>query len=60
MPALATSILIVSHRVTSMERADWILVLDEGKIVEQGLHSDLIKRPGYYQKMWELQNGNIS
>ena len=60
MPALATSILIVSHRVTSMERADWILVLDEGKIVEQGLHSDLIKRSGYYQKMWELQNGNIS
>ena len=60
MPALATSILIVSHRVTSMERADWILVLDEGKITEQGVHTDLIKRPGYYQQMWELQNEKIS
>jgi ABC-type multidrug transport system fused ATPase/permease subunit len=60
MPALAGSLLIVSHRVTSMEQADWILVLDEGKIVDQGLHTDLIQRPGYYQQMWELQNENSS
>lgn len=60
MPALAGSLLIVSHRVTSMEQADWILVLDEGKIVDQGVHTDLIQRPGYYQQMWELQNENRS
>ena len=60
MPALAASLLIVSHRVTSMEQADWILVLDEGKIVDQGVHADLIQRPGYYQQMWELQNENSS
>ena len=60
MTALAGSILIVSHRVTSMEQADWILVLDEGKIVDQGVHADLIQRPGYYQQMWELQNENSS
>ena len=60
MTALAGSILIVSHRVTSMEQADWILVLDEGKIVDQGVHTDLIQRPGYYQQMWELQNENGS
>ena len=60
MPVLAGSLLIVSHRVTSMEQADWILVLDEGKIVDQGVHTDLIQRPGYYQQMWELQNENGS
>ena len=60
MPALAGSLLIVSHRVTSMEKADWILVLDEGKIVDQGVHTDLIQCPGYYQQMWELQNENGS
>jgi ATP-binding cassette subfamily B protein len=60
MTALAGSLLIVSHRVTSMEQADWILVLDEGKIVDQGVHTDLIQRPGYYQQMWELQNENGS
>ena len=60
MPARAGSLLIVSHRVTSMEQADWILVLDEGKIIDQGVHTDLIQRPGYYQQMWELQNENGS
>ena len=60
MPVLAGSLLIVSHRVTSMEQADWILVLDEGKIVDQGVHTDLIQRPGYYQQMWELQHENGS
>ena len=60
MKVMAGSILIVSHRVTSMEQADWILVLDEGKIVDQGVHTELIKRPGYYQQMWELQNENGS
>ena len=39
-----------------MEHADLILVLDEGQIVDQGQHSDLIQRPGYYQQMWALQN----
>jgi ATP-binding cassette subfamily B protein len=57
---MAGSILIVSHRVTAMEKSDWILVLDEGQIVDQGVHKDLIQRPGYYQQMWELQNENNS
>ena len=43
-----------------MEQADWILVLDEGKILDQGVHTDLVQRPGYYQQMWELQNENGS
>ena len=55
MPALAGSLLIVSHRVTSMEQADLILVMDEGQIVDRGQHADLIQRTGYYQQMWALQ-----
>ena len=58
--ALAGCLLIVSHRVTSMEHADLILVLDEGQIVDQGQHADLIQRPGYYQQMWALQNDHNS
>ena len=57
---LAGSLLIVSHRVTSMEHADLILVLDEGQIVDQGQHADLVQRPGYYQQMWALQNDQNS
>jgi ATP-binding cassette subfamily B protein len=42
---------IVSHRLAAVRDADWILVLDEGRIVEQGVHADLIARGGRY---WEL------
>ncbi len=43
--------IIVSHRLAAVRDADWILVLDEGRIVEQGVHADLIVRGGRY---WEL------
>ncbi|HEY9506645.1 MAG TPA: ABC transporter ATP-binding protein [Gemmatimonadales bacterium] len=43
--------IIVSHRLAAVRDADWILVLDEGRIVEQGTHADLIARGGRY---WEL------
>ncbi len=43
--------IIVSHRLAAVREADWILVLDGGRIVEQGTHADLIARGGRY---WEL------
>ena len=55
-PPLAGSILIVSHRVTGMEKADQILVLEDGIIADQGSHVELIQRQGYYQEMFRLQN----
>ncbi len=43
--------IIVSHRLAAVRDADWILVIDEGRIVEEGTHADLIARGGRY---WEL------
>jgi ATP-binding cassette, subfamily B, multidrug efflux pump len=43
--------LIASHRVSAIRDATWIIVLDEGRIVEQGLHADLLARGGRY---WAL------
>ena len=43
------------HLLTGREYMD-----PEGKIVDQGVHTDLIRSPGYYQQMWELQNENGS
>jgi thiol reductant ABC exporter CydC subunit len=49
------STLIITHRLVGLEEVDEILVLHDGKVVERGHHSDLIKKRGFYQRMWELQ-----
>ena len=51
----AQSLLIVSHRVRALESADQILVLDQGQVVQQGRHANLIEQPGIYQSTWALQ-----
>lgn len=48
---------IISHRITTVAEADRIIVLEDGKIVEMGNHSQLIKRNGLYKKVFKIQNG---
>ena len=43
-----SSTMVVSHRLSSVMEANEILVLDEGKIIERGLHEDLVKTGGWY------------
>jgi ATP-binding cassette subfamily B protein len=47
--------LIVSHRVSSAKNADEILILEEGKIIEKGTHSELLALNGYYKKLYVKQ-----
>ncbi|MEA3414241.1 MAG: ABC transporter ATP-binding protein, partial [Nanoarchaeota archaeon] len=49
--------IIIAHRLSTIMNADRIIVLKEGKIVQQGKHKDLIKRKGEYVKLWDLQKG---
>ncbi|MDY0210821.1 MAG: ABC transporter ATP-binding protein [Acholeplasma sp.] len=46
---------IITHRITTAKQADVIIVLEEGKITDIGVHDTLAKKPGLYQKLWEIQ-----
>lgn len=47
--------IIVSHRVSSAKNADYILILDEGQILEQGTHNQLLEQNGYYKELYLKQ-----
>ncbi len=46
---------VIAHRLATVQRADRILVLDEGRVVEQGTHLELLRRRGLYRELYELQ-----
>ena len=48
--------LLITHRLADLQDMDEILVLDRGRVVEQGTHGELLARAGLYRSMWELQN----
>jgi len=47
--------LVVAHRLSTIEGADLILVMDQGRIVERGNHSSLVQANGYYASLQRLQ-----
>jgi ATP-binding cassette subfamily B protein len=57
--AKARTTIIIAHRVSSVKLADHILVLDEGKVVQQGSHEDLLNQPGYYAEVFEQQMAEV-
>jgi len=50
------TLLIVSHRVSCVKHADNIIVLDNGKIIQQGTHKELINNEGFYSELYKKQN----
>ena len=52
------SVILISHRITTLSAADKIIVLDKGRIVEEGTHDQLKQSGGIYQKIYETQSGS--
>jgi len=53
------TVIIIAHRLSTILKSDRIVVLKDGKIIEKGNHQELIKKKGYYNKLWSMQKGNV-
>jgi subfamily B ATP-binding cassette protein MsbA len=49
------TVLVIAHRLTTVQHADFIVVLAEGRIVERGSHDDLLASDGLYRRLYNLQ-----
>ncbi|MEJ2748479.1 MAG: hypothetical protein P8183_11315 [Anaerolineae bacterium] len=47
---------VIAHRLSTVVNADWVLVLDQGRVVEQGTHAELLANPnGLYYRLHQMQ-----
>ena len=51
--------IIIAHRLSTLSAMDRILVFDNGQIIEDGSHADLLKSNGHYAEMWQMQAGGF-
>ncbi|MEM1486133.1 ABC transporter ATP-binding protein [Oscillospiraceae bacterium PP1C4] len=49
------TVIVIAHRLKTIKDADNIIVLEDGKVSEQGTHDDLIRKKGLYNKLWTIQ-----
>ena len=51
--------IVIAHRLSTIQKMDRIIVLDDGKITEEGTHKELLKKNGTYAKLWAHQSGGF-
>ena len=54
------TVIAIAHRLSTIARMDRLIILEHGKIVEQGSHQDLLKSAGPYSRMWLRQSGGFA
>ncbi len=52
-----STVILISHRTSTLMHTDWIVVLDRGRVAEQGTHAQLLAANGLYRRIYDIQNG---
>ena len=53
--AVGRTVIIVAHRLATISRADLVLAVKDGRVVEQGSHAELLAQKGYFKELWDMQ-----
>ena len=53
------TVIAIAHRLSTIAQLDRLIVIDEGKILEDGTHEELLKKNGLYSRLWKLQSGGF-
>jgi ATP-binding cassette subfamily B multidrug efflux pump len=53
------TVIAIAHRLSTIAAMDRLIIMDEGRIVEQGAHADLLRRGGLYAELWARQSGGF-
>jgi ATP-binding cassette subfamily B multidrug efflux pump len=53
------TVIAIAHRLSTIAALDRLVVMDQGRIVEEGSHRELVRRSGLYARLWERQSGGF-
>jgi ATP-binding cassette subfamily B multidrug efflux pump len=53
------TVIAIAHRLSTIAKMDRLIVIDKGRIIEEGSHAKLIKKNGLYARLWKHQSGGF-